>query len=376
MVDNKNPDCFICRSLNIALFKRCNFCSLPGLHSCPGFLIFVSFIILSIGLIAVAFTQKQQLVQITVIVFCLIMLVELFIVNSKWNALVIHQKTLQDKNAKLENDVQNKSQNINEIKSLFAETIGKMENELEVLAKIQRSLLPEKLPNFKNTKIAIHYQPSTQAGGDYYDFIDISPGVMGVVIADVSGHGAAAAVAMAITRVLMKGFAPAFQSPGKALARINLLMHRLFPTEQFVTMFYGIYDYEKAIFKYSSAGHPMPYKITAGTNQVVELDDVGSLPLKIFEEVEYPEKTIELSSGDKILLYTDGLTDALDEKDEIFGYERLTSLLEKYNYKSSYSIDDLKNHIITGLNDFVKGKPFSDDFTMVLLETSFMDIDE
>lgn len=363
-----SKDCFLAHGLGIRLFKRCHLCELGTVFRCVGLYSIVIFVLFaSVVTARVLFPQIPFLKPALIVMGCLLLLLGVF-VNSNISKVTCRAYDLKQRNKTLEGAIEKKTKDLKDMKGLFHSTVDKMENELIVLGKLQKELLPRSSPKFKGLKFSIHYQPSTQASGDYYDFIDITPGMIGIVVADVSGHGAAAAVSMAITRVLMQGFAIAYQSPSKTLERINFMMHRLVPTDQFITMFYAIYDAETQQLKYSSAGHPMPHLLSGTSHEVAPLKDVGSFPLKVFEDVKYPERTIKLEQGDKLIIFTDGLTEAMNHKNELFGDKRVAEQIMKFARGSSRTVDDLRYHIIESVTDFVKGKPFEDDFTMLIME--------
>ena len=191
-----------------------------------------------------------------------------------------------------------------------------LDPELKTVADIQRSLLPEKLPEIAGVDLGAYYQTSQRAGGDYYDFFPMPDGQWGIFIADVAGHGIAAAVMMAITHAIAHTRPGDATPPGKMLAYLNATLEKRYTGHGiiFVTAFYGVFDSKTRRLTYAAAGHPKP-RLREGT--VSELDGVPGLPLGIESPENYPEYEAALHSGDRLLLYTDGVSDAFNAKGAI-----------------------------------------------------------
>ncbi len=237
-----------------------------------------------------------------------------------------------------------------------------LDDEFRVVANIQKSFLPPPLTECNGYEFASHYSPSSRAGGDYYDFIRLTDLHWGILIADVSGHGAAASVVMAITRVVMRAFVQQLLSPGGALSIVNNVLSEHVPTDQFETCFYGILNMHTHKIQYSSAGHNPPLIRRAATGEVSLLENVGGIPLKIMEHQRYEELELTLDPGDQIMLYTDGVTEAFDPDHEMFGEERLLRIMRDFGDLLPAS---LISETMLQVRNFVRNEPFHDDITLV-----------
>jgi sigma-B regulation protein RsbU (phosphoserine phosphatase) len=206
---------------------------------------------------------------------------------------------------------------------------ARMESELKVVADIQRSLLPVELPKIPGLDIAAFYQTSRHAGGDYYDFFPLDGGKLGILIADVSGHGTPAAVMMAVTHSIAHTHHEAPTPPSKLLNFINrhLTARYTGDTGTFVTAFYGIYDPATQTLTFANAGHNPPRlkRGCGGPNGIIE--GQSSLPLGIEPNEVYYDNVQQLQTGDTLVIYTDGITEARNAEGELFDTERLDAVL-------------------------------------------------
>ncbi|GAA5027715.1 hypothetical protein GCM10011506_16100 [Marivirga lumbricoides] len=235
--------------------------------------------------------------------------------------------------------------------------------EMEIAKKVQQLLFPNYLPDQDNFKIAAHYSPHNTVGGDYYDWLEIDEERKFVCIADVSGKGVPAAILMSN-----------FQASLRTLLRktsdleeiVHDLNHQVFESangENFITFFMALIDMKKDHITYVNAGHNPPFLLNA--EGITELN-TGTLVLGAFKELPFLEiGHLDIKDGQKLFLYTDGLTEAFNEEDEEFGAEKLEEFL-KANGNSSPSqiIADLLEH----LNNFVGERAFSDDITLLVCD--------
>jgi PAS domain S-box-containing protein len=240
-----------------------------------------------------------------------------------------------------------------------------LEQELKDVANLQQSLLPAELPQIAELDFGVIYQPSGQASGDYYDVFAIDPNHYGVLVADVSGHGARAAVHMAILRVMFHASVRDVLSPGAALSLMNALTQDFVPEGAFITMFYGIFDMKNKAVKYSSAGHLPPViwnhrKKEAPKELALEIN----FPLNLFDDVEYRDRILSLEPGLKIFLYTDGLTEAFNSRREMYGTDRLLRLLEQFVEKDAAAV---ATGVLEDVHHFRQGRTLEDDFTAVVV---------
>jgi serine phosphatase RsbU (regulator of sigma subunit) len=200
----------------------------------------------------------------------------------------------------------------------------RIEQELQVAQLIQRQFLPRELPELSGWYVATYYQPAKAVGGDFYDFIALPDGLIGLVCGDVTGKGVPAALVMATTHSILRGDAPRSVSPGKVLERANNLLLRDIPPQMFVTCVYGVLDPSTGRLRYANAGHNPPYVHTG--DGVVELRATG-MPLGAMPDMTYEEKETTLGPGDTVLLHSDGLVEAHDPERKMFGFPRLAELM-------------------------------------------------
>jgi phosphoserine phosphatase RsbU/P len=244
-----------------------------------------------------------------------------------------------------------------------------VDRELKVVSSIQRSLLPATTPDIPGLHVAAFYQTSQRAGGDYYDFFPLSDGRWGILIADVSGHGTPAAVIMAITHSIAHLCPHESGEPEELLSFVNAHLADRYTDglDAFVTAFYGIYDPQTREFVYSSAGHNPPRLWKCSERRSIAVEGASSLPLGILDSTEYSHDTVQLEPGDKLVLYTDGITEAMDGWDDQFGIERLDDAI-----CGACRIDaqDVVGRVMQHLDQHTGDAPPSDDRTLVVITTT------
>src|SRR5919202_1668770 len=181
----------------------------------------------------------------------------------------------------------------------------RLEQELRVARFIQQTLLPKELPVLPGWEVATHYQPAREVGGDFYDFLTLPDGRLGLIVGDVTDKGVPAALVMATTRSVLRGAIGQVVSPGRVLERANDLLCPDIPPNMFVTCLYAILDPANGQLQFANAGHDLPYhRRRDGT--VAELRATG-MPLGLMPGMRYEEKEIMLEAGDELLFYSDGL---------------------------------------------------------------------
>ncbi len=239
-----------------------------------------------------------------------------------------------------------------------------VDREMQQVAKIQRSLLPAKLPEIPHLMLAAHYQTSQRAGGDYYDFFPLPDGQWGVLIADVSGHGTPAAVMMSIVHSIAHLYPhqPVCASDFLSYINNNLCRHYTNDSGSFVTAFYGIYTPEKRMMNYSNAGHCPPLLKHCEAGTVSTIDGARQLPLGIVEDEEYTNRSHYFSPGDQLVFYTDGISEATSPDDEMFGSQRLDQVLTACRPDA----DEIINALLRNLKEFTHDAPPSDDRTVLV----------
>lgn len=245
-----------------------------------------------------------------------------------------------------------------------------LDAEFQTVGRIQKSLLPAELPRIPTLDLAADYVTSTRAGGDYYDLFRLGPDHWGFLIADVSGHGAPAAVVMAITHALAHVSPMASMSPAALLRYLNGPLSRFYAFDGgFVTAFYGVYDCVSRSLTYAAAGHPPPRLRRRSDDEVVALDAVRGLPLGVMDqgpEIEgvYREASVTVAPGDVLLMHTDGITEARRPGGELFGNQRLDAILRAW--KAGSDPASLIAEVNGALARFTGGIPPSDDRTLLV----------
>ena len=249
---------------------------------------------------------------------------------------------------------------------LFKETIDKerMERELNIARGIQQQLLPESLPRPANYLAAGLNDSSLQVGGDYYDGLRLSETEYLYAIADVSGKGAPASILMANVQAALRTIAPLRLDLPEATARINDVIFGNTGAEMFITFFWGVLDAETNRFRYVNAGHNPPLLLRADGS--IEALEKGGLILGIMESVmPYEQGEVELLPGDTIVMYTDGVNEAMNTEDDEFGVERLKQLLRHNRDDSPHA---LVAAIRNAIYEFSVDAGQSDDITLLLLK--------
>lgn len=250
----------------------------------------------------------------------------------------------------------------------LTEAYEMVDREMRVISEIQRALLPERLPDVPTLDLAVHYRPAARAGGDYYDFFPLRDDRLGVLIADVSGHGSPAAVLMAITHALAHTKPDETVDPGHLLRYVNhhLARRYTYSLGSFVTAFFGIYCPHRRTLAYAAAGHPPPRVKRCADGSTFVLDAEGGLPLGILDDTTYASATQQLSVGDQIVFYTDGISEAFNPDDAMFGVARLDDVLED----CALSAQGLIDSVLQAVDEFTQGRAPDDDRTLMVAKVT------
>jgi serine phosphatase RsbU (regulator of sigma subunit) len=240
----------------------------------------------------------------------------------------------------------------------------RIEQELRVARLIQQTLLPKSAPELGGYQIAAYYRPAREVGGDFYDFLELEDGRLGLVVGDVSGKGIPAALVMANTRSVLRTIAQGGGiAPGEVLAEANEILYPDIPSNMFVTCFYGVLDPSSDTFTYANSGHDLPYLHRKG--EAEELRARG-MPLGLMSSMGYEEMELVLEPGDRVLFYSDGLVEAHDPEGEMFGFPRLRALVAEHAEER-----ELGDFLLEELYSFVgEGWEQEDDITLVTLRCS------
>ncbi|QEL17371.1 PP2C family protein-serine/threonine phosphatase [Limnoglobus roseus] len=237
--------------------------------------------------------------------------------------------------------------------------------EIREIAELQHSLLPAELPQVSGLEVAVHYRTANRAGGDYYDFFPQPDGTLGVLIADVSGHGTPAAVLMAITHSIAHAATAKPGRPGAFLTHLNTNLVDRYNRHSgsFITAFAAVFDPANHTLTYASAGHVPPRVLRAEDDLLVPLNRVQRLPLGINPPgTMYPEQTIRFGPGDQVVFFTDGVTETINRDGDVFGVERLDNCLAA----PAANAEAMLSRILSDLDAFTNGRP-TDDRTVVVV---------
>ncbi|MGD9146546.1 MAG: SpoIIE family protein phosphatase [Anaerolineae bacterium] len=239
----------------------------------------------------------------------------------------------------------------------------RLERELELARDLQQSILPNEFPQPAGFSFAARSRPARQVGGDFYDVIPLSEGHLGLVMADVSDKGMPAALFMALTRSLLRAEAKRQDSPRQVLLNVNRLLLEMSRAEMFVTVFYGVLDPAQRSLRYARAGHDHPLLFRAGSDQCRALAAYG-MPLGFMAEVDLEEADAELGPGDRLILYSDGITHAESSAGEFFGLDRLRQTVCSAGPLAAQELCDL---IFERVSRFQVGAVQFDDMALLLL---------
>jgi phosphoserine phosphatase RsbU/P len=252
---------------------------------------------------------------------------------------------------------------------LLEEAVAELDRERQAVGEIQRSLLPASMPDIPGFELSPYYRPSEHASGDYYDVVPLVDDQWGFVMADVSGHGTPAAVIMAVMRTLIHAELPSNRdkSAGEFLEHVNRVMSETYlQNGLFVTVWAAVLDPVSRRLTYASAGHNPPRLLRGGC--VSALDTVSGLPLGIDPAATYQENGVTLQSDDLVVIYTDGITEAMHssiESRELFGTKRLDRVLSEC--RNSDPPMDCMDRVMQAIAAFTNDAPPTDDRTMLIL---------
>ncbi len=249
-------------------------------------------------------------------------------------------------------------------KELYGHELERKKFELESARQIQVSFMPESTPILKEFQIGAFSLPALEVGGDYYDFIPISEGKWGLVIGDVSGKGFPAALFMALSRTCVRANAMGDDTASGSILKANRIISQDSSSGMFITLFYSVLDLKSKKLRYVNAGHNPPI-ILNGKGGGIKLLGAKGIALGVVDEIVLEEVELDLAPNDVIVFYTDGVTEAINKKEEQFGELRLTEVVMKNNHLSaSELVDKIKNDIM----DFTQGEPQFDDLTLFALK--------
>ncbi len=240
---------------------------------------------------------------------------------------------------------------------------GRLELELELSTKVQQALLPQQVPEIPELEIAAFSRPAEIVGGDYFDFFRFWDGAQGLVIGDVAGHGMSASLLMASLLATLRTLAPDHGSPAEVVRRLNLLFSHNIHMTSFVTLFLARFDPQTYELTYSNAGHNPPLHLARSSdNEILSWLRPTGAAIGLVEEFQFEAERVKLVPGDVLLLYTDGVTEAMNPKGEQFGPQRLADLVRQGPHGSA---QELVRNLRIRLQEFTQGQPVADDTTII-----------
>ncbi len=249
----------------------------------------------------------------------------------------------------------------NQAQKVIASQFHEQEHEIAEARAIQEGFLPKEIPQLAGYEIAAAWQSARVVGGDYFDVLPFDGEICGLCIADVAGKGLPAALLMSNLQAAVRGLASPSLSPEALCARLNALLCRNIASDRFVTLFYAHLDGPARQLRYVSAGHNPPFVLHRdGSHERLR---EGGLVLGVFANQSFKSGTVELQSGDRMVLYTDGVTEASNSEDEEFGEDRVLQVLQQDPTRTAVEI---QKNILQAAAQFSRG-PWQDDATLLVI---------
>ncbi len=249
----------------------------------------------------------------------------------------------------------------NQAQKVIASQFHEQEHEIAEARAIQEGFLPKEIPQLAGYEIAAAWQSARVVGGDYFDVLPFDGEICGLCIADVAGKGLPAALLMSNLQAAVRGLASPSVSPEALCARLNALLCRNIASDRFVTLFYAHLDGPARQLRYVSAGHNPPFVLHRdGSHERLR---EGGLVLGVFANQSFKSGTVELQSGDRMVLYTDGVTEASNSEDEEFGEDRVLQVLQQDPTRTAVEI---QKNILQAAAQFSRG-PWQDDATLLVI---------
>ncbi len=241
----------------------------------------------------------------------------------------------------------------------------RMNREIEIAREVQQRLFPQRVPEMKGVSLAGMCRPALAVGGDYYDFIEMEDGRLGLAIGDVSGKGISAALLMASLRASLRGMTlDGSKDLAKTMQRVNQLVYEASSHNRYATFFFATYDPATGALRYVNAGHNPPVLMRAGDGSTLQLE-TGGLVVGLLSVAQYQEDCVMVKAGDVLLTYTDGISEAMTSDEEEWGEERMTAAAEGARKGSA---EDILQAVFRAADDFTAGAPQHDDMTLLVMK--------
>jgi len=235
--------------------------------------------------------------------------------------------------------------------------------EIDAANRIQAALLPRENPRLNGASVASHYRAATEIGGDYFDFLEQPTGEIGIAFGDVAGHGLTSGIVMSMAKSALLVQVDYDSSPSAVLEVLNGIVLKVAPKRMMMTFFFGLLNPISQKLRFSSAGHLDPYIYRGATGKLESLSAWG-FPLGIRRRESFPEFDVSFESGDRLILYSDGLIEAIDDDGEPFGFERFEKTIVASGKQSA---EELKKSLLNAVKKYTRNRPPEDDQTLVVV---------
>jgi sigma-B regulation protein RsbU (phosphoserine phosphatase) len=235
--------------------------------------------------------------------------------------------------------------------------------EIDAANRIQAALLPMESPDVAGASVSSHYRAATEIGGDYFDFLHQPNGEIGIAFGDVSGHGLTSGIVMAMAKSALLVQVDHDSSPRVVLDVLNEIVIRTAPKRILMTFFFGLLDPQSQTLRFSSAGHLDPYVYRASTGRLEALSSWG-FPLGVRRREAFREHTVAFAAGDRLILYSDGLIEAIDDDGEPFGFDRFEKTILAHGERNA---EEIKKGLLNAVKKFTRNRPPEDDQTLVVV---------
>jgi len=242
----------------------------------------------------------------------------------------------------------------------------RMEEELNIARDLQVSMLPADTPQVAGFEIAAYSMAAREVGGDFYDFINMGAEKAGMVIGDVTGKSVSGALVMSASRSIFRMLSEEELTVAESMIRANRRLKKDVKTGMFVALLYAVFDAREKTLTLCSAGQTQPIYVSAASGEAVLVETKGdTFPLGILDDAAYEETQLSLEAGDKVILYTDGIVEAMNAQEEMFGFDRLLDVAKNYQALTAESLlETIKNHV----NEFAGNVPQHDDITIIVIQ--------
>ncbi|MDQ3280653.1 MAG: PP2C family protein-serine/threonine phosphatase [Acidobacteriota bacterium] len=235
--------------------------------------------------------------------------------------------------------------------------------EIDAANRIQAALLPRDAPSLAGANVSSHYRAATEIGGDYFDFLKLPTGEIGIAFGDVSGHGLTSGIVMAMAKSALLVQVDYEHSPRAVLDVLNDVVMKTAPKRTMMTFFFGVLDAASQTLRFSSAGHLDPYVYRAATGKLEALSSWG-FPLGVRRREPFREHHVAFAAGDRLVLYSDGLIEAVDDDGNPFGFERFEQTIVA---NGRHGADEIKKALLGAVRKFTRNRPPEDDQTLVVV---------